>query len=85
MPRLRDKPHAVEPLNLTPIPCEGTDAMEGDHDHGSSSSTGFTEYFPHPYAAELRALRPQPWQLEVPAESELVKPQASPTYIHGSC
>ncbi|KAG5186759.1 protein in complex with Mn, Zn, and Amp [Tribonema minus] len=64
MPRLRSKPHAVTPLDLVPTP------LDGGEDGGR-----YPEYFPHPYEAELQEFKPEPWQLEVPKEADLVVPQ----------
>ena len=92
MPKLREKPHAVAPLQLALVPVGSeSDAAKGmATDANSSAVLGALvakqqrnqflfsdQYCPHPYAAEIAAAPVHDWQLEVPNEEELKAPQVS--------
>jgi len=69
VPRIHEKPHAVVPLDLSPI---SYDPVEGQNPDDSAAYFGV--YYPHPYETEIRSFFYLQGQLQPPDKDSLEMP-----------
>ncbi|CAM9785859.1 unnamed protein product [Ectocarpus sp. 6 AP-2014] len=77
VPKLREKPNAVTPLDLAPISTLSTSMgmeLEGRAEDSMSGSGLLDFHYPHPYEVEIRAFHYMPAQVKAPLASQLVRP-----------